>query len=122
MTKLKDVLLDHGNYNVIIVDWTGGNGLPYTQAAVNTRVTGAEVGLLVKKLQVIIISIFLSLFELHRDKHISICIYIYIYQASKERINSANGFYRRILAYRHHRFIFTATVLALRLLVMLESG
>lgn len=52
MVELKDTLLLHGDYNVILVDWTGGNGLPYTQAAANSRVVGAEIGLLVQKLQV----------------------------------------------------------------------
>lgn len=52
LTDLKNALLKHGDYNVILVDWKGGNGLPYTQASVNTRVVGAEMGLLVKKLQV----------------------------------------------------------------------
>ncbi len=32
-----------GDYNVIGVDWTGGNTLPYTQATANTRVVGAVV-------------------------------------------------------------------------------
>lgn len=52
MVEMKDALLQHGDYNVIIVDWTGGNGLPYTQAVANSRVVGAEMALLVTKLQV----------------------------------------------------------------------
>ncbi|XP_003744753.1 pancreatic triacylglycerol lipase [Galendromus occidentalis] len=50
MTIMKDALLRNGDFNVILVDWTGGNGLPYTQASVNTRLVGAEIGLLVTKL------------------------------------------------------------------------
>ncbi|XP_003744808.1 pancreatic triacylglycerol lipase [Galendromus occidentalis] len=48
--SLKDALLRLGNFNVIIVDWTGGNTPPYIQAAVNSRVVGAEIGLLIRKL------------------------------------------------------------------------
>ncbi|XP_054709514.1 pancreatic lipase-related protein 2-like [Uloborus diversus] len=51
MEELKDNLLLHGNYNVIIVDWSKGNGLPYTQATANTRVVGAEIALLIQTLQ-----------------------------------------------------------------------
>ncbi|XP_003741661.1 pancreatic triacylglycerol lipase [Galendromus occidentalis] len=50
MILMKDALLRNGDFNVILVDWTGGNGLPYTKASVNTRVVGAEIGLLVSKL------------------------------------------------------------------------
>ncbi|GBL97365.1 Pancreatic triacylglycerol lipase [Araneus ventricosus] len=51
MEEVKDNLLLHNNYNVIIVDWSGGNGAPYTQATANTRVVGAEIALLIQKLQ-----------------------------------------------------------------------
>ncbi|OQR72959.1 pancreatic triacylglycerol lipase-like, partial [Tropilaelaps mercedesae] len=50
MSELKDKLLTLGNFNVIIVDWSGGNSLPYTQATANTRVVGAEVAVLIQKL------------------------------------------------------------------------
>ncbi|CAN7947834.1 unnamed protein product, partial [Ixodes pacificus] len=40
-----------GDYNVIIVDWRGGNGLPYTQATANTRLVGAEISLMIEKLE-----------------------------------------------------------------------
>lgn len=33
--------------NVIIVDWGRGSGFPYTQAAANTRVVGAEVAAMI---------------------------------------------------------------------------
>ncbi|KAK0064935.1 pancreatic triacylglycerol lipase [Biomphalaria pfeifferi] len=48
--NLKDELLAHGDYNVIIVDWSNGNSPPYTQATANTRVVGAQIGLLVDEL------------------------------------------------------------------------
>uniref|UniRef100_A0A2C9M1Z3 Lipase domain-containing protein n=1 Tax=Biomphalaria glabrata TaxID=6526 RepID=A0A2C9M1Z3_BIOGL len=48
--NLKDELLAHGDYNVIIVDWSDGNSPPYTQATANTRVVGAQIGLLVDEL------------------------------------------------------------------------
>uniref|UniRef100_A0A2C9KRW2 PLAT domain-containing protein n=1 Tax=Biomphalaria glabrata TaxID=6526 RepID=A0A2C9KRW2_BIOGL len=48
--NLKDELLAHGDYNVIIVDWSKGNSPPYTQATANTRVVGAQIGLLVDEL------------------------------------------------------------------------
>lgn len=52
MTDMKNALLHRGGFNVILVDWTGGNGLPYTQASVNARLVGAEMGLIVFKLMV----------------------------------------------------------------------
>ncbi|XP_022250239.1 pancreatic lipase-related protein 2-like isoform X2 [Limulus polyphemus] len=51
MRDMKDEFLLHDDYNVIIVDWSGGNGLPYTQATSNTRVVGAEIALLISRLQ-----------------------------------------------------------------------
>lgn len=50
MENLKTNLLLHGDFNVIIVDWSKGNGLPYTQATANTRVVGAEIALLIQTL------------------------------------------------------------------------
>lgn len=47
--RLKDRMLLSGEFNVIIVDWTKGNQLPYTQATANCRVVGAEVAYLVNK-------------------------------------------------------------------------
>lgn len=38
--------------NVIAVDWGAGAGFPYTQAAANVRVVGAEVKHLISKLMV----------------------------------------------------------------------
>jgi len=43
MREMKDELLTHGDYNVIITDWHHGNLPPYTQATGNTRVVGAQL-------------------------------------------------------------------------------
>lgn len=43
MIKMKTELLMEGNYNVIIVDWSCGNGLPYNKAVENARKTGIEI-------------------------------------------------------------------------------
>ncbi|XP_054708839.1 pancreatic lipase-related protein 2-like [Uloborus diversus] len=51
MEQLKDNLLLQGDYNVIVVDWSKGNRLPYTQATANTRVVGAEIALMIETLQ-----------------------------------------------------------------------
>jgi hypothetical protein len=34
--------------NVILVDWSKGNGFPYTKATANTQIVGAEIALLIK--------------------------------------------------------------------------
>ncbi|XP_077499203.1 pancreatic triacylglycerol lipase-like [Amblyomma americanum] len=51
MTKMKNALLLAGDYNVIVVDWRGGNGLPYGQATANTRIVGAEIAAMIEKLK-----------------------------------------------------------------------
>ncbi|GFQ66492.1 pancreatic triacylglycerol lipase [Trichonephila clavata] len=51
MVEMKDEFLMHGDYNIIIVDWSGGNKMPYYQATANTRVVGAEIDLLIKALE-----------------------------------------------------------------------
>ena len=51
---MRNELLKHGNYNVIIVDWAGGSLPLYTQATANTRLVGLEIAHLVKHLQVIL--------------------------------------------------------------------
>ncbi|KAH9380120.1 hypothetical protein HPB48_000729 [Haemaphysalis longicornis] len=51
MGTMKDEFLKHGDYNVVVVDWSHGNGPPYTKATANTRVVGAELALLVTTLQ-----------------------------------------------------------------------
>ncbi|XP_049274856.1 pancreatic lipase-related protein 2-like [Rhipicephalus sanguineus] len=53
LKDMKTAFLLVGDYNVIIVDWRGGNGLPYTQATANTRLVGAEIAAFIKKLQAI---------------------------------------------------------------------
>ncbi|UYV60665.1 PNLIP, partial [Cordylochernes scorpioides] len=51
MSKLRDALLQHGDYNVVVVDWSLGALPPYAQAVANTRVVGAEVARLIYRLQ-----------------------------------------------------------------------
>ncbi|KAG8189509.1 hypothetical protein JTE90_008471 [Oedothorax gibbosus] len=48
---LKDNILLNSDFNVIAVDWSKGNTAPYTRATANTRVVGAEIALLIQKLQ-----------------------------------------------------------------------
>lgn len=48
---IKDALLENDNYNVISVDWSDGAWWPYTQATTNTQLVGAEISLIIKKLQ-----------------------------------------------------------------------
>lgn len=50
MKDMKDRFLEEGDYNVIIVDWSKGNSLPYGQATVNTRVAGAMVAIQIQAL------------------------------------------------------------------------
>lgn len=47
---MKDELLKNGDYNVVIVDWSYGNGPPYGQATSNTRIVGAQIGEVIKEL------------------------------------------------------------------------
>lgn len=49
---MRNELLKHDSYNVIIVDWGGGSLPLYTQATANTRLVGLEIAHLVKHLQV----------------------------------------------------------------------
>lgn len=49
--EMKDRLLDTMDCNVIVVDWRGGNVLPYSQATANGRVVGAEIAFLVKTME-----------------------------------------------------------------------
>lgn len=49
--EMKDRFLDTMDCNVIVVDWRGGNVLPYTQATANCRVVGAEIAHLVMTLE-----------------------------------------------------------------------
>jgi pimeloyl-ACP methyl ester carboxylesterase len=47
---LRDALLRVGDYNVILVDWSRGNGFPYSQGTANTQVVGAMTARLVNSL------------------------------------------------------------------------
>jgi pimeloyl-ACP methyl ester carboxylesterase len=44
---MKDSILRVEDSNVIAVDWSKGNGFPYTQATANTQIVGAEIAILV---------------------------------------------------------------------------
>ncbi|CAG5122260.1 unnamed protein product [Candidula unifasciata] len=50
LTDMKDALLQHGDYNVVIINWAGGNGPPYSQAAANARLVGAQTAQLISQL------------------------------------------------------------------------
>ena len=47
---MKDAILEESNVNVILVDWSKGNGFPYTQATANTQIVGAVLAKLVNAL------------------------------------------------------------------------
>ncbi|PAA90690.1 hypothetical protein BOX15_Mlig003920g1 [Macrostomum lignano] len=49
--EMKKALLLHGDHNVVLVDWSKGNQLPYTQATANTRVVGALIAQLIMWLE-----------------------------------------------------------------------
>ncbi|XP_064477567.1 pancreatic lipase-related protein 2-like isoform X2 [Ornithodoros turicata] len=51
MMDMATAFLLEGDYNVFVVDWNGGNGMPYTQATANCRLVRAEIALLITKLQ-----------------------------------------------------------------------
>ncbi|XP_064487806.1 pancreatic triacylglycerol lipase-like [Ornithodoros turicata] len=48
---MRDKILQAEDANVIIVDWKGGNLLPYPRATANTRVAGAEIAHLIRVLE-----------------------------------------------------------------------
>ena len=50
--KLLDIGLSRSYQEVVIVDWSGGNGIPYLQTTANSRLIGAQVTLLLNKLSV----------------------------------------------------------------------
>lgn len=50
LKEMKDQLLKFDDFNVIIVDWSKGNGLPYSQATANTRIVGAQIASLIQLL------------------------------------------------------------------------
>jgi hypothetical protein len=45
---MKNAILDVDDVNIVMVDWSKANGLPYTKATANTQVVGAEIALLMK--------------------------------------------------------------------------
>lgn len=51
---MRNELLQYDDFNVIVVDWTGGSSIAllYTQAAGNTRLVGLEIAYLIKHLHV----------------------------------------------------------------------
>ncbi|GIY77636.1 pancreatic lipase-related protein 2 [Caerostris darwini] len=50
MHHMKDEFLMLDNFNVIVVDWSFGNFIPYSKAAANTELVGEEISVLLKKL------------------------------------------------------------------------
>lgn len=44
---IKDALIKVHDVNVIVIDWSKGNGFPYSQAKANTRLAGAELARLI---------------------------------------------------------------------------
>ena len=48
--ELSEALLDHGDFNVVAVDWGGGSGSLYSQSAANTRLVGLEIAHLIESL------------------------------------------------------------------------
>jgi hypothetical protein len=44
---MKNAILEVDDVNVIFVDWSKGNGFPYTRATANTQIVGAEIALFI---------------------------------------------------------------------------
>ncbi|XP_076370710.1 pancreatic lipase-related protein 2-like [Tachypleus tridentatus] len=51
LNNMKDEYLKQGDYNIILVDWSKGSWFPYYQAVANIRLVGAEIALLISRLQ-----------------------------------------------------------------------
>ncbi|GBN52343.1 Inactive pancreatic lipase-related protein 1, partial [Araneus ventricosus] len=51
MHNMKDEFLMLDNFNVIVVDWSFGNFIPYSKAAANTELVGEEISELLIKLR-----------------------------------------------------------------------
>ncbi|CAG2163630.1 unnamed protein product, partial [Oppiella nova] len=51
INRLKNELLINGDYIVFVVDWSGGNGLPYHQAIENMRVVVTQLSIFMTHLQ-----------------------------------------------------------------------
>ncbi|GFT61180.1 inactive pancreatic lipase-related protein 1 [Nephila pilipes] len=50
MREMKTELFKRGSYNVILVDWTWGNGPNYTESAENTKVVGKQISVLIRNI------------------------------------------------------------------------
>ncbi|GIY75340.1 pancreatic lipase-related protein 2 [Caerostris extrusa] len=50
MREMKAELFKRGPYNVILVDWTWGNGPKYEESAENTKVVGKQLALLIRNI------------------------------------------------------------------------
>ncbi len=50
--ELTEAYLDHGDYNVLAVDWGGGSAALYSQAAANTRLVALEVAAVIEAIMV----------------------------------------------------------------------
>lgn len=50
--ELKDQFIRYQDCNVITVDWTWGNGLPYSKAVANSKFVGTQIAKLIHKLMV----------------------------------------------------------------------
>ncbi|GIX78365.1 pancreatic lipase-related protein 2 [Caerostris darwini] len=50
MREMKAELFKRGPYNVILVDWTWGNGPKYEESAENTKVVGKQLALLLRNI------------------------------------------------------------------------
>ncbi|GBM43938.1 Inactive pancreatic lipase-related protein 1 [Araneus ventricosus] len=50
MREMKRELFKRGQYNVILVDWTWGNGPNYTDSAENTKLVGKQVAFLLQNI------------------------------------------------------------------------
>jgi pancreatic lipase-related protein 1 len=48
--EMKDTMLEVEDLNVILVDWSNGNGHPYSKAAGNTRIVGVDISNLIENL------------------------------------------------------------------------
>ena len=47
---MKDAFLKRENANIIVVDWSGGSGLPFTLAVANTQVVAVDISKLIEKI------------------------------------------------------------------------
>jgi len=50
MREIKDQLFKRGNYNVILIDWTWGNGPNYTASTNNTKIVGEQLSFILQNI------------------------------------------------------------------------